>query len=387
VVLAIAFGVVAELEIRLYGQSVLPGHVGLALDSLLVLLPLVPVAWRRAAPLGACVAVAGGLTLVGAALGGTVCFFGGLFPFLVVLYSASAWAHAPRDRMAAAVPFLLMAPMHWYVDDFRIPSDLVFGLSLSGMAWAAGQGARRWRDRSQQLAVALEDARAGRDARAALAVAEERARIARELHDVVAHGMSVMVMQAGAARLDLRDRPTATDAALAQIERTGRAGLLEMRRLLGILRSDEPGGLAPQPGLGELPELVARLERSGLQVEQRVVGRARPLTEAEDLSAYRIVQEALTNALRHGGGARARLRLSWTPTALEIVVSNPVPSASPIPPGRGHGLIGIEERAALFGGTCRVEHRDGRHVLEVLLPYEEDRQAPARPGAATEARS
>ena len=368
-VLVVAFWIVAEVEIRVYDQSVLQGRVGLPVDSVLVLVPLVPLAWRRTAPFTACLMMAGLLTLVGAGLGGTICFFGGLFPFLVALYSASAWADRPWDRATLLVPVGLMLPMHWYIADFRIPADLGFGLSLSGMAWAAGQGARRWRNQSQELKVALAAAQAGRDARAALAVAEERARIARELHDVVAHGMSVMVMQAGAARLDLADDPSAADAALRRIEHTGRAGLLEMRRLLGILRHDESAGLAPQPHLGDLADLLRELERAGLRVDEHVEGRPRALSAAADLSAYRIVQEALTNALRHGDGGSARLALAWTRDGLVITVTNP--SSRPAG-GRGHGLVGIEERAALFGGRVRVEHRDGRHVVEVLLPYVAD---------------
>lgn len=381
--LAVAFGIVAELEIRLYSRSVLPGRVSLPADSVLVLLPLVPLAWRRAAPFATCVALAGALTLVGAALGGTICFFGGLFPFLVAVYSASGWGRSPWDRVAVVVPLSLMAPMHWYIPDFRVPADLFFGLSLSGLAWTAGQGARRWRHQSQQLAAALAAAQAGREARAALAVAEERARIARELHDVVAHGMSVMVMQAGAARLDLVDHPAATDEALARIERTGRAGLLEMRRLLGILRQGTAAGLAPQPQLSGLADLLAGFERSGLRIEQHLEGRSRLLTEAEDLSAYRIIQEALTNALRHGCGS-AVLRLTWTRTALLITVSNPAAPSTPPPRGPGHGLVGIAERAGLFGGTSRAEVRDGHHVLEVVLPYGDEETTAVPPAVVGE---
>ncbi|MGN6301742.1 MAG: sensor histidine kinase [Angustibacter sp.] len=369
VTLAIAFVVVAEVELRVSNQNVLAGRVPVAMDSLLVAVPLVATAWRRAAPFAACASVATGLTLVGAGLGGTICFFGGLFPFLVSVYSASAWAAAHWDRVSVAVPVGLMIPMHWYISDFRIPTDLFFGLTLSAMAWLAGQAARRWRQQSQRLAVALDEARAGRAAVAELAVAEERARIARELHDVVAHGMSVVVMQAGVARLDLAaGDERAADAALSRIENAGRVGLLEMRRLLGLMRRDEPTVLAPQPTLADLDELVAGLERAGLSVRWQHLGTPQPLPDAAELSAYRIVQEGLTNALRHGADHRARLELRWDDQSLRIEITNRC-DPRPLTDGTGHGLVGIGERAALFGGAAGTQVRDGVHHLVASLPY------------------
>jgi signal transduction histidine kinase len=371
IAIAVVFAVAAEVELRTYSQSVLAGDVPLGVDTWLVLLPLVPLAWRRAAPFAACVAMATVLTVVGAGLGGTICFFGGFFPFVASVYSASAWARSPWNRVTLAVPVALMVPMHWYVPDFRIPSDLFFGVGLSAMAWAAGQGARRWRHQSHQLAAALEAAEAGRDAQAALAVADERARIARELHDVVAHGMSVMVMQAGAARPAARDDPEQVATALEHIEDVGRAAMLEMRRLLGILREDESGTRHPQPRLHALPELVEVLGRAGLRVEQRVDGEPRPLPAAQDVSAYRIVQEALTNALRHGDGSCAEVALRWQDDRLRIEVSNPVDARQRNGVGGGHGLVGIRERVALFDGRFSAGAVDGRFLTVAELPYDE----------------
>ena len=371
VAIAAAFAVVAEVELRTYSQSVLAGDVPLAVDTWLVLLPLVPLAWRRAAPFAACLAMALVITAVGAGLGGTICFFGGFFPFVAAVYSASAWARSPWDRVTLCVPVALMVPMHWYVPDFRLPSDLFFGVGLSAMAWAAGQGARRWRHQSHQLAAALEAAEAGRDAQAALAVADERARIARELHDVVAHGMSVMVMQAGAARPAVRDDPEQVATALEHIEDVGRAAMLEMRRLLGILREDASETRHPQPRLHALPELVEVLARAGLSVDQHVDGRPRPLPAAQDVSAYRIVQEALTNALRHGDGDRAEVTLRWQDDRLRIEVSNPVDPHRRNGVGGGHGLVGIRERVALFDGRFSAGAADGYYLTVAELPYDE----------------
>lgn len=369
-VLAVGFAVVAEVELRTYRQSVLSGHVSLTVDSWLVLLPLVPLVWRRTRPFAACVSMALAITLVGAGLGGTICFFGGFFPFVASVYSASAWARGPWDRASLAIPLALMVPMHWYVPDFRIPADLFFGIGLSAMSWAAGQGVRRWRQQSQELAAALAAVEAGRNARAELAVAEERARIARELHDVVAHGVSVMVMQAGAARPAVREDPEATAVALARIEEVGRGAMLEMRRLLGILREDEAESRAPQPRFDGLPTLVSDLAAVGFGVRHRVEGEPRALPAAQDVSAYRIVQEALTNAIRHGAGG-AEVEVRWGDRALEISVSNAVgpPTGSTVN-GSGHGLVGIRERVALFGGRLTAGAADGRYVTAVQLPYD-----------------
>ncbi|MFI5694665.1 sensor histidine kinase [Kribbella sp. NPDC051586] len=368
IALAVAFAVVAEVELRVSSQNILAGHVPVAVDSLLVLVPLVPLAWRRAAPIEACVAVAAGLTLVGAAFGGTLCFFGGLFPFLVTVYSASAWARAPWDRAALAVPVLLMAPMHWYIPDFRLTYDAGLGLVLSGMAWTAGQGARRWRRQSQQLAAALAVANAGRDAQAALAVAEERATIARELHDIIAHSMSVIVMQAGIARLDVRDAPDKADAALERIEGLGKSALQEMRRLLGIWRDHQD--LEPQPGLDRLPSLLRDFAAAGLSIDHRIEGDPRRLSTAQDVSAYRVIGEALTNAARHGGPGKVRLDLDWRTDELSITVSNPLAATPPTSTSDGHGLVGMRERAAVFGGRCSTAVDSGRHVTTVEFPYD-----------------
>jgi signal transduction histidine kinase len=370
VTIAVAFAVVAELELRLSSQNVFEGTVPTGVDSVLVLLPLVNLAWRRSLPFASCLTMAASFSVVGAGLHGTICFFGGFFPFLVLLYSASAWARTPYDRLVLLVPVLLVAPMPLYVPTFFVPSDFIFSLSVSLGVWIAGQGTRRWQHQSHELADALAAVERGRVARERLAVAEERTRIARELHDVVAHGMSAMVMQAGVARLDVRDQPDRVEKALSTIEDIGRSAMLEMRKLLGILRSDNPDELEPQPRLAELPALVEGLTLGGLSITQQEEGVPRPLPAAQDLSAYRIVQEALTNALRHGADGSASIRLGWRSDRLDITVSNPVDPAAAS--GEGHGLIGIRERVALFGGTCRVGVVDRRHVTSVTLPYDGD---------------
>jgi signal transduction histidine kinase len=202
------------------------------------------------------------------------------------------------------------------------------------------------------------------------AIAEERARIARELHDVVAHAISVIVLQARGGRRLLDTEPEQTRVALDTIERSGQQALAEMRRLLGMLReSDEQLALAPQPSLSHLDGLLEKVRAAGLPVELAVEGNPVELPPGIDLSAYRIVQEALTNALKHAGPARARVRLCYEPGGLEVEVADDG-AGSVNGDGGGHGLAGIRERVAVYGGELEAGQRsEGGYALRARLPY------------------
>jgi signal transduction histidine kinase len=255
-----------------------------------------------------------------------------------------------------------------------------------GTAWAVGDAARTRRLHLATLEQRAADLERERDQREALAVAAERARISRELHDVVAHGISVMVVQAQGAEAALRSHPERTAAALGNVIDTGRASLAEMRRLLGLARAEPEDGprLAPQPGVGALPALIDQVRGAGTSVELRVEGDPVPLPAALDLSVYRIVQEALTNTRRHvGDGARAMVRLAFRPALVEIEVADngpgpsvtapaAAPSAADAPLGPsalaassagaapgGNGLRGIAERVAALGGSVAAGPCDG----------------------------
>ncbi len=208
-----------------------------------------------------------------------------------------------------------------------------------------------------------------RDVAAREAVVEERARIARELHDVIAHHVSMMVLQAGAERRGLGDEQASTREVLETVERTGRSALTEMRRLLGMLRGDAGDPLTPQPGLDDVPTLVGQLREAGLPVELRVDGEPRPLPVGIELSAYRIIQEALTNALKHAGGARARVDVRYGADSLELEIADDGARRAPEVPTGGHGLVGMRERVALYGGRLDAGSRpSGGFVVRVLLP-------------------
>jgi signal transduction histidine kinase len=226
-------------------------------------------------------------------------------------------------------------------------------------AWAIGRFVRSWRLRAEELEELTRLLADEQEARAREAVGVERLRIARELHDVIAHNVSVMSVQATAAERVLEtDRP-AVRGALRSIQTTARATVDEMRRMLGVLRAaDEAGGLAPLPGLGNVDELAERARAAGLPVDVRIEGRRAPLPAGLELSAYRIIQEGLTNAMKHAGGSRAAVTVRYVPDALELEVVDDGAGGG-AGGGTGHGLVGIRERVGVFGGELEMGPRDG----------------------------
>jgi signal transduction histidine kinase len=315
-----------------------------ALGVALLVVATVPLAWRRRAPLVVgTIAVASDALLTSLGYQTT-----GGFAVAIALYTAAAYR--PREQLIPVlVPLAAVEAVAFFIDDANWVEVLL------GVTFAAGIPIAIGRNVFNRRARIVRD----REIAAREAVTAERARIARELHDVVAHHMSVMVVQAGAARAVADTDPTAAAEALRQIEGSGRAGLTEMRRLLEILKSDDPDGArAPQPGLDRLDDLLDGMRATGLPVEAVVEGSPRPLPQAVDLSAYRIVQEALTNTLKHAGEAHARVLLRYRPDALEIEVADDGRGALESD-GGGQGLIGMRERVQLFGGTLESGPRPG----------------------------
>jgi len=219
-------------------------------------------------------------------------------------------------------------------------------------------------DRDRRLRVAERE----RDLAAREAVVEERARIARELHDAIAHNVSMMVVQAGAERRAL-DSGGETHEVLSTIEQIGRGALTEMRRLVGMLRADELEPLAPQPCLADIPTLVTQIREAGLPVDLQIDGEARELPVGIELSAYRIVQEALTNALKHAGDAHASVRIRYGADSLELEILDDGPGGPARAGGGGHGLVGMRERVALYGGRLDAgRSAAGGFTVHALLP-------------------
>ena len=238
------------------------------------------------------------------------------------------------------------------------------------IGWLAGFALRQRATQAEEAEERAARAERERAAAARIAVAEERGRIARELHDVVAHAVSVMVLQVGAVRHRLPPSLAEDKDALTDVEKAGRAALAEMRRLLGAMHDGEDAERAPQPGLDNLDALVERVGRAGLPVRLQVEGDAVPLPRAMDLSAYRIVQEGLTNSLKHANARRADVTVRYAADDLELEVRDDG-VGDPGTDGLGHGLVGIQERVKIYGGEMSAgPGQEGGFVLTARLPLE-----------------
>jgi signal transduction histidine kinase len=253
-------------------------------------------------------------------------------------------------------------------------SELIFIPLLFGICWLAGFALRERAEQAEAAEVRAAQAEREREAAARIAVAEERARIARELHDIVAHAVSVMVLQVGAVRHNLPEAHDENADALRGVEQAGRTALAEMRRLLGAMRSDgDDAELAPQPGLDGLDSLLEEIGRAGLPAELRVEGQPSSLPRALDLSAYRIVQEGLTNALKYARATRADVTLRYASDEVEIEVRDDGTGGAS-GDGSGYGLVGVRERVKIFGGEMSAgPAAGGGFVLNARLPLGDDR--------------
>jgi signal transduction histidine kinase len=341
-------------------------------NAVLLLLITLPLAWRRRAPLAvvSMVAAAGAVQ--------AVLFDRSTQPstqlwlaVLIVLYSVAAHTER-RDALlggALVAAGTLAIDVRHLAAGQRSWGEVASEWSLFLGVWLLGRYLHGWRLKAWRQEARADQLELDREERARAAVAQERSRIARELHDIVAHGISVMVVQARGGRrvltLDTEEAREAFDA----IELTGRQALIELRRLLGMLRElDEQPALDPQPSLRRLGELVEQVQEAGLPVEVTVQGEAVELPPGVDLSAYRIVQEALTNTLKHAGPATAQVVLRYRQADLELEICDDG-SAAASGDGTGQGLIGMRERVALYGGEFHSGHRaEGGYKVRARLP-------------------
>ena len=251
-------------------------------------------------------------------------------------------------------------------------SDFFWTTLILTLAWFFGVALGTRTEQARELRVRVEAAERDRALAAERATAEERSRIARELHDVVAHSVSVMVVQASGVRRLLKDDQEREREALVSVEQIGRQALTEMRRMLGVMRTgeDQPAALAPQPGLQHLDRLIAQVEEAGLPVTLHIEGERPDLSPGVDLSAYRIVQEGLTNALKHAKGAHADVVIRYIDGLVQLEITDDGVGTQNGTPG-GHGLVGMRERVAVYGGTLEAGPREGGgFVLRAVLPME-----------------
>jgi signal transduction histidine kinase len=348
VLLALALAIPSLAQVLLV--PIAPRAVGV----LVALGSTLPIAWRRAHPAGA--AVAG--TLIWLVPTDGYVYLGYVAAF-ILFYSLAA--HEPDTRRVIAVTaFGLVVTVVTTAMRSEVVGELFGALSAVAAPAIAGRVVRRLRELNSLL-------RHERALAERAAVVEERSRIARELHDVVAHGISVIAIQADAAEAALDRDPELARAPLATIRRSAKSSLEEMRHLLGVLREGDDGGeLAPQPGLGELDALIAHARAAGVDVSVEIDGEPRELAPGLDLSAYRIVQEALTNVRRHARGAPARVRVSWADDALGIEVRDSGPGGHVN--GSGHGIVGMRERARMHGGELRAGPSPDGFAVEARLP-------------------
>ncbi len=287
--------------------------------------------------------------------------------FIVNLYSLGAHARG-IEFWLGAVGVAVSTVFATLEDGDTSPSGLFFFLVLTGLPWAVGVAFRLRRDKDRELREREQEARA----ETTRAVADERARIARELHDVVSHAIAVTVLQARGGRKLVGRDDDSVRRALRAIEETNTAALADMRRLLALLRESGSGGpeLEPLPSLERLEHLVDHVRGSGVPVEFEVTGDPVPLPPGLELSAFRIVQEALTNVLKHGGAAaRARVELAYGAEGLEVCVTNTGTSAAAVSANGGQGLIGIRERVAVAGGDVEVGPAPDGFAVRARLPY------------------
>lgn len=263
-----------------------------------------------------------------------------------------------------------------YNGDATGTDDLVSIPVLFGIGWLVGFALRERTERTEAAEERALRAEREREAAARLAVAEERSRIARELHDIVAHSVSVIVLQVGAVRHRMPESAAEDRDALKNVETAGRTALAEMRRLLNAMRDDgDPAELMPHPGLDDLDRLVHDVGAAGLEVHLRVRGVPAPLPAGIDLSAYRIVQEGLTNTLKHSGAVEAEVTVDYAPDELRLEVRDHGAGDVAVGDGRGHGLVGIRERVKLFGGEMSVGPAPGGGFLvRARLPLRGDVQ-------------
>ncbi|MFD5072200.1 sensor histidine kinase [Streptomyces sp. NPDC058369] len=335
---------------------------------LLTTLTVLPLLWRRRAPVRVLLAVVAAQSLYGLAVDGP----GQTLPYtgLVALYSVAAHTPAPARRLCGALTLAVVFPsVALNTGEAR---ELVFSL----MVFTAAYGFGRFTDTRQAYTRAVEDRarqlEVTRRIEAEQAAARERARIAREMHDILSHAVSLMIVQAEAGPVAVRTAPERAEAAFDAISETGRDAMVQLRRMLGVLRESERGPGAPrspQPSLAGLPALVERVRSSGLAVTHTVTGPERPLPRDTDSAVYRIVQEALTNTVRHAAATEAAVLLAYGASSLTVSVTDDGGGAE-TDTRSGHGLIGIRERAAAHGGSARTgPGPDGRGFrVDVTLP-------------------
>ena len=340
--------------------------------ALLMAVATLPLAVRRRFPVAVLLIAGGAVALHQHLLDPVAMPESAAIPVLIGLYTVGAHAAPARAVAAAAVSVLVATVVNaaYWDEGF---GWFLFAYTLVGGSFVlSGFAVRRHRRNAEQLYTLTERLRREGDAVARLAVVDERTRMARELHDAIAHGVSVMVLQAGAAEQVMASSPDQAREAAHAVQDVGRSVLEELGQLLGVLHTDEDDSpRAPQPSLSQLDELVDGVRRAGLPVELRVDGEPAGLAPGIDASAYRVIQEALTNVLKHAGHVPTAVTVSWAPASLALEVLSEGDGAATRTNGEGHGLVGMRERVELYGGRLQAGPRaGGGFAVRAELPLE-----------------
>jgi signal transduction histidine kinase len=363
-------------------------HGPRAVNAVLSLLVTGSFAWRRRAPLAVVSFVVVVFCLSEVFVHHDVTMLAGFVPLIVLTASAGYHCNRRDAVTAAAVALVGLFAVVLSADELRSIANVGYDSAFLLAPWLACRGIRERENRAAALAADLERERAHQEVARREVLTAERVRIARELHDIVAHSVSVMVIQLGAARLGLRAGSEAAEPPLLAAEDVGRQALAELRRLLGVLRAEADSQVVvteitpspPQPGLHLIPALIDTARATGVDVRLDTVGTPVELSLGLNVTVYRIVQEGLTNVLKHARATHVDIRLAFEATHLDITLTNDGDGARDGSGGDGHGLIGIRERAALFGGTTRAgARRTGGWELQARLPLAGDHRPVPQP--------
>lgn len=343
-------------------------HGPAAVQSVLLLGASLPVAWRRNAPSAALLAICAALG-VQAALGSPADAIGAFLALLLALFSAAAYGE-PASALGSLTAAAAVIAFHLARDpSARNPFVVAIEVAVAAVVVVAGLAVREREHRLQEAVASADRQRESQAAELEQARSEERLNIAREMHDIIAHSVSVMVLQAGAARQALsRDGDEATRS-LRQVEETGRETLSELRRLLGVLRQ-QPGAqsLDPPPGLDRLDELLATARDAGIDVKAEIERAPRHIPASIDLAAYRVVQEGLTNVMKHAREDRVQVVVKYGESRLDVRITNHGQARLRSVGSGGHGLSGLEERVRLLGGSFEAGPQEGGFELRASLP-------------------
>jgi signal transduction histidine kinase len=362
VALAVVLAVYSQLDVYLTSEW----HGNKAVTGTVALVMAVSLAWRRVAPRVTLAVPVGGLVLLSLLYGGSETG-ANLFILLAASYSVALYG---RDPVTAAGVYLITAAVHTgLTPEVHGIGDWLWEFVMFGLAFGTGLAMRTRHARTESLELQADTLRSEQDARAAAAAEEERRRIARELHDIVSHGLGVMVLQAGAADQVLDRDPARAREVIASIRAVGEEAIGQMGTLLGLIRGDAELPLEPQPTLADIARLVARTREAGLAAELVVQGTRRPLPAALELSAYRIVQEGLTNALKHAAAAQTTVTLRYGERDLLVEVADDGRGANGNGAGSRRGLAGMAERVTVFGGQLQAGPQpQGGWVLRAAFP-------------------